>query len=143
MRKVLFIVCSLLAVSGAAWGQTATPTSVPSFTVTRTPTITPTQTPIYTWTRTPTRIATPTRTPTVDVIKHSHVHVLELTILNSTASPPQYSKDCIARSYVEPENYRDVCRCQIYFRYIGSPSAVIGLYMMCPDGVETTVYAPS
>jgi len=62
--------------------------------------------------------------------------VQELTILNRIPMRPQYSAECLALNYIEPKNFRDVCRCQLYFKYIGEPSSTIGGYFMCPDGVE-------
>lgn len=147
MKKLCLALIFSLAFATVAFGQnTATPTptdtNTPTPTSTHTPTrtLTPTMTPRHTWTPTNTVAPSPTKTATPDPLKHTHVHVEELTILNQDPAPPEYSADCIIRNYVEPANFRDVCRCEIYFKYITlPPSPNIGLFMMCPDGIPRQV----
>lgn len=151
---VAFAAVGLVALSAQVEAQTDTPTHTPTDTPTSTPSITPTATLTPTHTNTPTaspsrtpsetptqsptrtattaKTATQTRTPT-GVSKpesHSHVNVLELTMLGGDTDLPQHSQMCVASSYAPQDPL--VCRGEIYYKRVGG---VDHLMFRAPNGV--------
>jgi len=118
--------------------ETATPTASHTPTATQTATQTPTITHTATKTHTPTQTHTPTVTPTKTATgapeKASHVHALELTMLDTNSNLPDHADQCIAESY-DPK-MPDTCRCVMYIVYAAGTKH---LRVRCPDGVVATI----
>lgn len=112
-------------------------------TATITPTVTNTPTPTLTFTSTPTRTPTPTLTNTPTAmptgtgmpISASHVHALEMTLVNADWSLPRYAADCIAASYAPQD--MSLCRCVLYAKRVAGSDY---LMMRCPDGTAHQIW---